>query len=178
VAADFDAVLTAIRGVLVDNNGNVRTVGANRFRGEMFATSDDAAKNVIVSKPRVEARIASIEPHPARPLRMGSFTLYNIGVEILTIRDISGAEELIDSRRDDVRALAANDADLIAQAVEYAGASGNLAQTAGASPTGLVSGVLTYVGSDMGDIVVGAAGSRIESTHKFTGVVNASMATS
>lgn len=178
MAADYDAVLTTLRGILVDNNGSVRKVGSGRFRGNLFDADAETAKVNAIVKPRVEVRLVSASPHPKRPLRMGTFTLDEFEVEVLVVRDISGTESLIDSRRDDIRALAANDSSLISQAFEWAGSGGNVAQTAGSTVTNIVSGVLTWTGSELGDVEVGASGARIESRHKFRGVLNVSTPTS
>ena len=167
---DPDAILTAVRDVIQEAHGNSRTITANTYEGDLYAAlaKDEQSRRALV-KPRAEARIVSVARHEASPPVKGNLGLYAIEIEVLLIRHLNFEHRTGDAARDDVRALAVRDADVLRQALEY---PGNVTQTAGGTNTGLVSGMLRYVDSDVGDVELadGDPG-LVTTTHTFTGTV-------
>ena len=177
MAADYDAVLTAIREVLEDDAGTLRTLGTRFFGGLFGDIDDDEASLRAMERPIVEATITGRRRHPSSPSRMGSYKLEEIDVTVRVIRHLNADHALDDDRRDDVKALAINDGDLIAQALTY---PGNLTQTAAAAPTNLCTGCLseTEEGTTVARVKLTDTGRLIETEHVFVGVVQATQATS
>jgi len=174
--ADFDAILTAVREVLEDATGTLRTIGAAVYQGNLNASlSDEEMTLRALNKPLVESRIGAISRNDASPNIFGSLSLLDIEVVVRVVRHLDQAHELDDDIRDDVKALSAADGDVIMQALTF---PGNLTQTSGSAATGLVSGMLSYEGSDPPDTQQEATGSIITTEHNFSGVVQVTLAVS
>lgn len=163
------AILTRVREVVEEAAGSVRIITADTYRpGAHEALGEDAASTQALVKPRAEARFTSIEPHGARPAEQGSFTLYGLELEVTVTRFIGTEHMILDDVRTTLRAVAAEDASRLAQALGW---PGNLTQTSAAVATGLVSGMLRYVNSEIGDLeTVEGQNGRIVTVHTFTGV--------
>jgi len=172
------AILTAVREVVEDAAGSVRIITADTYRpGAHEALGEDAASTQALVKPRAEARFTSIEPHGARPAEQGSFTLYALELEVTVTRFIGTEHMILDDVRTALRAVAAEDSSRLAQALGW---PGNLVQTSAVVPvaTGLVSGMLRHVSSEIGDLeMVEGQDGRIVTVHSFTGVAQVSTPT-
>lgn len=175
---DTTAILVRLREVLDSAQGTLRTIAAGRFDSGLYDGLDvDAQALRALDIPIVEASIASTGHHPASPSVMGNLAFRSIEVEVRVVRSATLAHKLNTTTRDTLRGLAAQDADVIAQALTY---PGNLTQTAAAAATGLVSGCLRYPegGSSIETDFEDDVGARVVSTHRFTGIVNVAPATS
>lgn len=173
---DATAILTAVREALEDAGGTLRTIAATRFDGGLYDGLDvDAQTLRALDTPIAEARLISIDRHPDSPPRMHSMSLLTVNIEVDVVRSATLEHKLTDATRDTLKGLAAQDSDVIAQALTY---PGNLTQTAAAAATNLVSGMLIHEGSSIEAAFDGATGARITSTHTFRGVVNVTQATS
>jgi hypothetical protein len=165
MAVDFTTILTSLRMMLEAGNGDNLEIPATRFDGDLYATLelDEQSRRALVS-PRIEARITRVTPFPSSPLEEYPLVRYEIGIEILVVRHGNDAHKLVNATRDDIKALAVQDADVICQALEYKWAQA----------TDLVSNRLTYVSSDIGDFELTDDGSGLISTvHSFTGIAQA-----
>ncbi len=174
---DHDAILTAIREICDSGTGNIRTIAAARFQGGAYRGQSPGSEALYsLAAPTFRTAITGQRRHPDSPPITSTLGLYEIDVQIEVIRTLELRHKLTDSIRDDAKALAANDADVLAQALSW---PGNLTQTSGADPTGLVSGYLAYISSDGGDIILSDdINGRIVSTHNFTGIVQVTLAVS
>lgn len=163
---DTGALLTALRGVLEDAAGSLRVVDTDRFEGGYWPDLDDeeASRRGLV-KPRAEVVITRIGRSESSPMSHHSLRLYDVELEVRVLRHIGPVAKVDDASRDAARGLAAQDADVIAQAVEH---MGNL----DSATTGLVSGRLMYEDSPFFDLRLSddAAG-RVETVHRFSGIL-------
>ena len=172
--ADFDAILTRIREVIEDGSGTLRVISSARFQGQLPSNLNESEASLrAMDKPVVEARTGTISRHPASPPIFGNLSLLNVEFVVMVIRHLSPDHKLDDDLRDDIKALAANDADHLMQALTF---PGNLTQTTGSVATNLVSGLLTYDSSDEAEIVQEDVGARIVTEHRFAGVVQTTLA--
>lgn len=167
-------ILTAVREAVEEAAGSVRIITADTYRpGAHEALGEDAASTQSLVKPRAEARFTSIGPHGARPPEQGSFTLYALELEVTVTRFLGTEHMIIDDVRTALRAVAAQDASRLAQALGW---PGNLTTTVAGAPTGLVSGMLRHTGSEIGDLeMVEGQNGRIVTVHSFTGVAQVQM---
>lgn len=171
------AILTRVREVLEDSAGTLRTVPAARFLGDLpEGLSEDAEALRAISKPRVEAAFTAMKRSAASSPVIGSLLLYDVEIAVRIVRVVTTLEQLSDDDRVALQALALEDCDVVRQALEF---PGNLTSTTGGTATGLCSGLLRYGASK---VVVKRAvndgAQPIETVHTFTGVVQASAATS
>lgn len=167
-------ILTAVREVAEEAAGSVRIIAADTYRpGAHEALGEDAASTQSLVKPRAEVRFTSVGPHGARPPEQGSFTLYALELEVTVTRFLGTEHMILDDVRTALRAVAAQDASRLAQALGW---PGNLTTTAAGAPTGLVSGMLRHTGSEIGDLeMVEGQNGRIVTVHAFTGVAQVQM---
>lgn len=170
------AILTAIREVLEDGAGSLRTISA-RFAGQLPAGArEDTELAKALVKPRVEASIVGIGIAKETPPITGNFRVYDLEVEVRCVRIIRPIEQVDDDTRVATQALAADDADVIAQALGY---PGNLTQTAAAAATDLVSGCLIYTRSRARVARrIDEGAQPLETIHSFRGKAIARPATS
>lgn len=173
---DGDAIHTAIREVLEDGTGSVRTISSGRFGGGLYGGQDRRTRAFrALDKPAVETTIAGLRRHSASPPRIGSVGLLELDIDVRIVRHATVESKLDDDVRDALKALAIEDADLVRQALEY---PGNLTSTAASVATGIVSGCLTYSDSDVEVDFTDDASAQIATTHRFTGIVKITQATS
>lgn len=164
------AILTRIREVLEEGAGALRTITADTYRPGAGALRSDAAQATdALIKARVEVQIVDTEPHPARPPRLGTFTLDIVTIEVRVVRSITATTALSADTRTALLAAADEDASRIAQALCV---PGNLVSTTAGDTTGIVSGMLQHTSSEVGEpeLAEGQAG-RLVATHSFTGIV-------
>lgn len=172
------AILTAIREVIEDGAGSVRTITSGSYLpSETSARSIPGLSHDALIAPRAEVRIAETSRHEATPPITGSFQLVAMIIEIRLVRSLTAFKLLDNDARQAVQALAAVDGDVLAQALTW---PGNLTQTAAADPTGLVSGCLrTDWTSAVGTVEAdGSDHGRLVTTHRFTAIAQVALATS
>lgn len=139
------AILTRIREVVTAAAGAARTIPAARFDGDLpdgLDPVEDMRRAMTV--PRAEATTTDIRRHPASPPVTGNVLLYDVGVSVRVVRTVTRLEQLSDADRDAIRALAAQDADAVRQALEY---PHNLDATTAGTSTGIVSGMCVWESS-------------------------------
>lgn len=164
------AILTRIREVLEDGAGALRTITASTYEpGAGPLRSDAAQATDALIKARVEVQIVDTEPHPARPPRLGTFTLDTVSIEVRIVRSVTAATALNATTRTALLAAADEDASRVSQVLT---APGNLTTTSAGAATGLVSGMLEHAGSQIEEpeLAEGQSG-RLVAVHTFTGIV-------
>lgn len=171
------AILTAIREVVEDATGSVRTIADGRFEPGTYSDQARAAASVLaLGNARAEVTISGLRRAPESPPVGGSFALYGLDVEVTVVRNFGVAAEVDTDTRVAIRAAALLDADLLQQALGW---PGNLTQTSAAVATGLVSGLLRYEGSSPGDFATDSDGNGVlTSTHRFNGIAKVATPTS
>ncbi len=171
------AIQKRVREVLQSAAGSLRTITAGTYLGE-FPEGDsdmDSARATVVGA-RVEAQVLSVKRSPSSPPVIGNLALYEMEWRVRVQRLLDRTSQIDDTLRDAVKALAFQDADVLAQALGF---PGNLSTTTAGTATGIVSGLLSYVDSSSdirGPVDDGA--SIIETDHRFTCVVRSAPATS
>jgi len=167
---DGEAIQAAIRDVLLDGAGDKRTIGASVYKGGLYEAlpANEKARRAL-GKPIVEAVSRVTGRHAGSPQVKGNKHILSIQVEVRVVRALTITHKLDDDVRDTLIGNAAKDADVIQQALTY---PGNVSQTSSGDPTGIVSGLLRYQGSDAPTVVAteGQPG-RVETVHRFTGMV-------
>lgn len=180
---DADRLEARMREVIEDAAGTLRTITAGRYIGGLapgLDVNEEARRglgvNVDGTKVPTEARVSAVRRSPASPPTMGNLALYEIDVEVRSVYPYTSITKLSDDGRSSLSGLAAASADRIAQAFGY---PGNLLTTSGGQATGLVSGLLSYVGSSMTwKGTVNGAGGTLEAIHRFKGVAKSAPAVS
>lgn len=175
---DADAILTAVRDVIEDNAGTLRAIAESRFAGSLpDGLTDSAASVRAMSTARAEATIVKGGLHKTNYPINSNMGLRSITVRIVVIRHLHLGEKLSDSLRDDAKALAAQDGDVLWQALSC---PGNLTLDSGANATGIVSGMLNeWAGSDLKRLQLrGEEAGLLETVHTFRGVVKVTQAVS
>lgn len=165
------AIQTRLREVLDGGAGTLRTIDSGRFDGTGHYSGQSIEAQGIRSlvKPLIEAEIVSVGRHPDSPPAMHSDALREVEVEIRVIRHAELTDKLTASTRDALKGLAAQDADVVAQALTF---PGNLTSTAAGTATGLLTGLMMYTGRSTINLELGSESSaRVVSTHKFRGIV-------
>jgi hypothetical protein len=162
---DGKAILARVRELATDGAGVARVIAANRFDSGFYeGQSDSEASRGAIVRPRIEARLVSMEAAEAvGPMGPCSLAFYRFALEVVVIRHLSNEHRLGKASRDQARGLAMADGSALAQCLTY---PGNLPQ----SSTGVVSSCLEYAGSSVGrfDLRDDQPG-LIETVHKFTG---------
>jgi hypothetical protein len=163
------ALFIALREVLEKAGGSLRTIPYNTYSGDLPEELSDmemARRSVCV--PRIECTL-NTRRSPSQPLTMGNLFLYAVDLNVRVIRTLEREAQIVDETRDMIKALAFEDAPVIAEALGY---PGNLLTTSAGDSTGLVSGLFSYLDSTSdirGSVDEGA--SIIETNHRFTGTV-------
>lgn len=138
--AQFAAALKRVRQVVEDSAGTLRTVPSARFGGEAPTGLDDESLLAkAADRPRVEATITSISPSAATPPVIGNVRIYDTTFSVKVTRLVTPLEQVSDDDRDALMALAAQDVDVLGQALGY---PGNLDTTATGTATDIISGLL------------------------------------
>jgi len=164
---DADAILTRIRAVLEAGAGSLRTIASTRFDGGLWDDLDaDEQSKRATYRPITEASITALAPHDARCSVLTNVGILAIEVTVKVVRHVGPEHMATDALRDDVKALAVSDADVIAQALGY---PGNLDR----ATTGIISGLLAHESSDVElSLPSDASGpGTVTTSHQFTGAV-------
>jgi hypothetical protein len=134
------AALRRIRQVVEQSLGNLRTTPTGRFGGESpTGLADESILAKAVDRPRVETTITSITPSAATPPVIGNIRIYDVMFAVKVTRIVTPLEQVSDADRDALMALAAEDVDVLGQALGF---PGNLASTAAGTATDIISGLL------------------------------------
>lgn len=173
---DCDAIITRVREVLQDGAGSIRTISSARFDGGFYQGMSPEEQSLrALATPRVEPSVFVTGRNPDSPPINGTLLFYDVTVTVAVVRHLSPTHKLDDAKRDDIKALAANDSDIVAQALCW---PGNLTATSGGTPTGLIGGYLRFEGSDEPEVSLGDEAGRITSIHRFNGIVRVTPAVS
>lgn len=164
----FNTALKRIREVVEQSAGALRAVPVGRFLGDLpQGLDDESAMARAISTPRVESSITSVTPSSSSPPVLGDLRIYEVQVSVKVLRVVTPLEQVSDADRDELQALAAQDADVLSQALGF---PGNLARTADGVETEIVSGLLVYRSSS---VLVGKrtddGAQTITTTHVFRG---------
>ena len=164
----FNTALKRIREVVEQSAGALRAVPVGRFLGDLpQGLDDESAMARAISTPRVESSITSVTPSSSSPPVLGDLRIYEVQVSVKVLRVVTPLEQVSDADRDELQALAAQDADVLSQALGF---PGNLTQTADGTLTEIVSGLLVYRSSS---VLVGKrtddGAQTITTTHVFRG---------
>lgn len=172
-----EPLLNRIREVANGGLGSLRTITAAAFGSNLpdeFSPMADAVR--ALAAPQVEPLIEEIERSPSSPPLVGNVALYRIRVRVRCVHRVPGWYQIKASERDDVKGAAAQAADQLAQALSW---PGNLTATSGGTPTGLVSGMLSYLKSTIAPVSVVEDGAAVIATdHLFTGTIKSAPAVS
>ena len=176
--ANTAPVITAVREVLDSGHGNLRTIATTRFEDTLTEDlTEDALQTLSMhAAAAFRVRITGMRKNRASAPINSSVILRDIDLEVTVSRTIPIEGRISADSRADLEALAADDADAIAQALETAP---NLQATVGGTATNLAGDCVRYVDSRM-RVVRGTpdGAQRIETVHRFTGVLKVSPATS
>lgn len=163
-----------LREILGSNAGAGRTIPSSRFSGELNpSTTDGEQSRRALVKPVFDVSLDGL----ARDDGADGFShsaIYRLGVTVRVIRFLGAEHALTDATRDNVAALAAVDADMIAQAFSFDGSSQTW-QVDG-SPTGIVGGKLEVTRSAHEVTLAADQPSKITTLHKLTGWVRVALA--
>lgn len=172
----FANALTAIREVLDDGHGNLRTISATRFTDDLVeaVTEPELQRRGIRSDKPFRVRFTRMSRHPQSPPINGSVILYELGVQVTVSRTIAVAEQIDADTWATLEALGWEDADAIRQALCT---PPNLETTASGDSTNIVGDALRYE-SSRGRITQGPGAQRYETIHNFSGALKVLPATS
>ena len=171
------ALQTRLREVLEDGYGSLRTITADTYGGNLpedFTGQGDSVRSL--GQPQVECLITKGARSPSSPMTKSNVALYLVDVRVRVVRRLSADVQISETARDTIKAAAAADIDVIAQALGW---PGNLTTTSAGAATGLVSGLLTHKESstDVRSVVEDGA-SIVETLHLFTGTLQSAPAVS
>lgn len=162
-------VLTAIREVLDDGTGSLRTIPAGRFTDDLdssVAEAEAQRRGIRADKP-FRVRIVSQRRHPQSPPINGSVILYEFEVEVTVSRTVAVLEQLSADDFATLEALGWEDADAIRQVLCT---PPNLETTSGGGSTNILGDALRYRESRGRVVPVqGDGAQRYETIHKFIG---------
>lgn len=162
------AIVQRLRELVQDGAGGIRPIDAARFQGglhEGFVPEEQARLGILDELP-AEPRIVRTFAHPQRLTVVGNVQLVGVDVEVRIVRTVAIDGQVDDEIRDDISALAMEDASALRQVYEW---PGNLSTTSSGEATDLIS--LVYVDSAARLVPEGGAGAamRLETVHRFTG---------
>jgi hypothetical protein len=171
------AIQTRVREVIEGASASLRSITPGAYLGDLAEGDSDMDRaRAVVSGARVEALCTGMDRSPSSPPIIGNVALYDMRWRVRVVRLLSRTAQIDDATRDAVKALAFQDADVLAQALGF---PGNLATTTAGTATGIISGLMTYTGSSSsvrGPIDTGA--SILETDHSFTAIVRSTPAVS
>lgn len=173
----YDAILERVRELLEDGLGSYRAISASRFTGnapEGQGPEAQARFGALAQKP-IEASITAVERHPQRLTIVGNVQIERFRMEVRVVRTLPTDTSVDDDLRDDAKALAVEDADVIKQSLEW---PGNLTTTAGGTSTDCKA--LIYEDSRVRAMIDPKSGgaSRLVTIHNFLGTAISRPATS
>ena len=137
-------VLTAIREVCEGSVGSVRTVVSDTMLSGLHTGMADARKATLaLVKPRFDVQPVAWGKHVSTPSVKGTVAIREIQLNLLVSYHLEITDDLNQAEKEAIRATVFNNAETIRQALTF---PGNLTQTASATSTGLVSGLLEEIG--------------------------------
>lgn len=177
--ATYGAALTAIREVLDDAAGSLRTISATRFADTLHdgLSDDELARRGTFAAVPFRVSLGNFRRHPASPPINGNINLIAFDVDVVTARTITPLEQADADAMATLTALAAEDGDAVRQALET---PPNLDTTVAGTATNICGSCLRYMRSNPPRIVTGsppAKAQRHETTHRFEGVIKVFQAT-
>ena len=173
--ASTDRILIRMREVIEGATVTLRGISANTYGTNLpdgLDVNEEARRTMIGSdgvRVMMEASIPRMERSPASPPVIGNLALYDIYPEVRVVVLYSAPATLTGALRDSLRGLVVSAGDVLAQAFGF---PGNLTTTTGGEATGLVSGLLAFVGgSAQARAVTNQPGGVYEAVYKFKGVL-------
>lgn len=163
-----EAIITRVKEVCDSAAGQIRLITNTRFTGDWHdeLPIDEQVKRASTG-PRFDVSFGAIKPNEASPPTTGNLFIYDVEIFVSVARHMWLSEQLTEVR-DQVFALSLQDADVLRQALTYAG---NLTETEAGTPTGLASGRLDWKESNQAEVEYAPAGGCVVKTiHKFTGI--------
>ena len=178
---DAEKLLVRMREVLESGAGTLRTIASGLMTDlPPGLTDEEQSRRGLVPLATgagfpVSARIVSVKRSLSSPPVIGNIALYDIEAEVAMVYPIVTKVTLTTSMRDQAFGIAASHADKVAQALGY---PGNLTQTTAGASTGLVSGLLSYVGSSYAWAGDAGKGGTLTARHRFKGIAQSAPAVS
>lgn len=164
------AILTRIREVVQDAEGVLRTIDECRFRGDMHdgLSPDEQSRRGILGRAPAEASITRVRPHPQQLTRTCGINFVIAEIQIKIVRTLGPAEQVDDTLRDRAKALAAEDALALRQALEW---PPNMATTRDGDATDI--GHIDWLDSRpvLGPVGTSAQALRLTTIHTFEATV-------
>ncbi len=174
-------LLVRLREVIETGAGTLRTTTSGKFKGQLppgLDANEESRRALLDSDARsvpVESRVVSIKRSAASPPVIGNIALFDVDLEVRAVYAVVTASTLTDATRDSLAGLAYQHADTLSQALGY---PGNLTTTTAGASTGLVSGLLAYVGSDYSWSGDAGKGGTLTARHRFKGIAQSAPAVS
>ena len=168
------AIRERLEGVITD----ARAVTVGRLEDAPHGLPDGETKRRALVTPRFDIPFIRTESHPNGPTIISGVGLVKVFPIIHCFYALPNLVNTADDR-DAVVSVAETDGDIIRQALSW---RGSLTDTSAAAATGLVSGMLTWIGFEATQESWGEASSDgsgvLRTSHSFEGVVQITQATS
>lgn len=167
-------VLQAVRDVLDDGHGSLRTIATDRFSDALpeAVAEEEKQRRGLGNPAPFRIRVTRIAPNAASAPINSSVILRDFELEVTVSRTLSLPEILNADDMQTLQALCLEDQSAVSQAL---GTPPNLSQTALGTDTNIAGGALRYL--DSRNVVTTSApdeARRLETTHRFTGVLRVS----
>jgi hypothetical protein len=131
-----DRIVSRLREICEDGLAQYRTIASGTYGGDLpdgLSIYGDQRRALVV--PSIRISIPGLFRAAESPPTNGSLLIYDLGIEIRLIRLIERGAQVTPDDYSAIQALAAMDADILRQGIEY---SRNTRFTSDALPTGLI----------------------------------------
>lgn len=162
---DTATITSRVRAIMETAAGDLRTITADTYRSlANESLSDDELSLRALEKPRYRIRYTNLSRAPESPPMPSNVKLIDVTMVVTVVRHIPPVANDLDSSIDAIKAAAANDFDVISQALEYPG---------NVNVAGIVSGMMRSTGSSTVRVQFPQGGDRqqpgiMETDHPFT----------
>lgn len=172
----YDAILERVRELLEDGYGSIRAISSSRFQGGLHdgLPNETLPRLGELSQKPIEASITGVSRHPQRLTIVGDVQIERFTLEVRVVRALATPTQVNDALRDDVKALAVEDSDVIKQALEW---PANLTSTQGGTTTDCKALIFDNSRPRVRVNKTGAA-MFVDTIHTFTGTAVSRPATS
>lgn len=166
-----EAIIDRARALIEDGVGSARAISAGTYDDGLYdGLSDDAQSLRALDTPIVETSITSgPSPHASNPPINSTIHMMDIELTVRVVRSSTLIHKLDTAQRYALAGAVSRDSDVIRQALTY---PGNM------TGCGLVSDLLMHTGTSGVTFVTEDAGSRVETSMTFTGIILVTQATS
>lgn len=170
-----EAIIAAIEqralGLLTD----YRDIATGTYQTDAYEGMPDGASAMrALVRPTVDVEITGMRRHPQSPPDVHSLALLEVDVRVTVTRATDAASKLDAATRRALKGAAVRDGDVLRQALSVPGV---LETTTASTATGIVSGLLIYVDSDVSTRFDGEENARVVGVHRFHGVVRVTQET-